>query len=103
MRFALIAVAVLAVSGCKGSCRRLAEKLCDCSLNSVDKDTCLRTASAAESSNPPQPADEMNCSALYDNCDCRLIDTPEGKVRCGLARPPLNGSPGDAGASDGGP
>lgn len=93
MRLFVIAAAALALSACKGNCRQLSERLCECAVNSVEKDTCLRTASAAEGANPPTPDDEIVCSALLKppdggtGCDCRLIDTRDGKIRCGLARP----------------
>ena len=96
MRLFLVLIAVVLASGCKGSCRRLAEELCNCATNSLDKDTCLRTAAAAESGAAPTETDEKNCAVLLPGCDCRLIATPQGKVRCGLARPALVGTP-DAG------
>jgi hypothetical protein len=104
MRLIVIAAAVLALAGCKSQCRQLSERLCECTINSVERDSCLRTASAAEGSNPPTPADEDYCKELLKPadggppCDCRLIDTKIGKVRCGLARPgpsdPAGGSGG---------
>ena len=47
MRLLLVAAAALALSACKGNCRQLSERLCECAINSVEKDTCLRTAAAA--------------------------------------------------------
>jgi hypothetical protein len=96
-RLALLAAAVtLLASGCKSECRQLAEVLCQCSLNSVDQANCLTAAGTAEGANPPTPEDNNRCQELLPQpdgggCDCRLIDTPAGKVRCGLARPPPNG------------
>lgn len=89
MRFlGLVVFAVVALAGCKGPCRQLSEKLCDCELNSQLKQGCLTRASNSESANPPRPQDDAYCQAILDakECDCRLIDTPEGKKRCGLAR-----------------
>jgi hypothetical protein len=83
----VVALPALALSACKGNCRQLSEKMCDCALNTVDKDSCLQRVASSEGVNPPTPADEAACAKLKDTCDCRLIDTPEGKVRCGLARP----------------
>jgi hypothetical protein len=92
MRWLVLGLAVVALGGCKGQCRQLSERLCECSLNSVERDTCLRTAGAAEPANPAQPEDEAACAELLKppeqgGCDCRLIDTRAGKIRCGLARP----------------
>lgn len=86
--FLLAALAALALTGCKTKCRQLSEKLCDCAINTAERDNCLRRASNAESINPPSETDEGYCGGLLESCDCRLIDTPTGKVNCGLARPP---------------
>ena len=92
----MVAVAALFVTGCKSQCRQLAEVLCNCSLNSVDQTNCLTAAGTAEGANPPSFDDNVVCQELLPQpdgggCDCRLIDTPEGKIRCGLARPPPDG------------
>jgi hypothetical protein len=83
--FALLAA--LALTGCKTKCRQLSEKLCDCAINTTERDNCLRRASNAESISPPTETDEAYCEGLLTQCDCRLIDTAQGKVNCGLARP----------------
>ncbi|MEN9799905.1 MAG: hypothetical protein RL653_3602 [Pseudomonadota bacterium] len=77
---------LLALSGCKGPCRQLSEKLCDCAANSTEKTACLQRAANEESRIAVQPEDELRCEGLLEACDCRLVDTPEGKQRCGLAR-----------------
>lgn len=79
--------AALTLSGCKSKCRQLSEKLCDCTSTTTDKTACLTAASTNESNNPPSEAAEATCAGLLDGCDCRLIDTALGKVKCGLARP----------------
>jgi hypothetical protein len=83
----LIAVAALALTGCKSQCRQLSEKLCDCAINSSERDNCLRRASNSETVSPPTEVDEAYCQGLLETCDCRLIDTTQGKIDCGLARP----------------
>ena len=75
---------LLVTSGCKSQCRILSEKLCDCTVNSTDKTACLQLASQQETNFPPSVEQEAVCKSLED-CDCRLIDTPSGKERCGLA------------------
>lgn len=82
-----MAALVLSATGCKGQCRQLSEKLCECSTNSAEKDACLRRASSRESGITLTPENETTCAALLPKCDCKLIDTAEGKVNCGLARP----------------
>jgi len=87
-----LAVAAFALAGCKSNCRQLSERLCECTINSIERDSCLRTAGAAEGSNPPSAEAEVLCANLLKpadggtGCDCRLIDTKAGKVACGLAR-----------------
>lgn len=81
-------LALSLLSGCKNSCQQLSEKLCDCTINSVERTNCLQRVSSKAALSEPTDADEATCEALYDECDCRLIDTPQGKVRCGLALPP---------------
>ncbi|MBX7096462.1 MAG: hypothetical protein K1X89_02010 [Myxococcaceae bacterium] len=99
MRLLVVAAfSLLALTGCKSPCRRLSEKLCDCSVNSLAKTDCLQRVGNAEAANPPTAADDATCTALYEGCDCRLIDTPEGKVRCGLARPAVLSAAADAGS-----
>jgi hypothetical protein len=85
----VLSVVVAVVAGCKSPCRQLSEKLCDCALNTADKNSCLQAASSQESTNPPSETANTYCKGLLDanTCDCRLTDTPQGKVNCGLARP----------------
>ena len=87
LALALAIAALAALPGCKSKCRQLTEKLCDCTTNSLDKQNCLTLASTRESSSPPTAADDARCEALLPGCDCHTIDTAEGKVACGLARP----------------
>jgi hypothetical protein len=86
----VLGLVVAGLAGCKTNCRQLSEKLCDCALNTTDKNTCLQRASQNEGANPPSPTDEQNCAALLPICDCHLVDTAQGKANCGLARPLAN-------------
>ncbi|MDP2270357.1 MAG: hypothetical protein Q8N23_30175 [Archangium sp.] len=78
---------LLVTSGCKSQCRLLSEKACDCTVNSTDKTACLTRASQQDSTfnSMPTAEDEDRCEALLEQCDCRLVDTAAGKMRCGLA------------------
>lgn len=81
-------VAALLGAGCKSPCRQLAEKLCECATNSVEREGCLREAQRREA-NPVREItaeDQKACEALVEQCDCHLIDTAAGKRACGLAR-----------------
>jgi hypothetical protein len=72
--------------GCKGSCRQLSEKLCDCQVTTSAKTACLARVASEETRIGPTAAQEATCSQLLQSCDCHQIDTPEGKRACGLAR-----------------
>lgn len=82
-----LALVAVTAAGCKGQCRQLSEKQCECAVNTVVRDTCLRNASANESNFPPTAADEAWCAQYVSVCDCRLVDTPQGKINCGYAWP----------------
>lgn len=91
MRPVLVLIAAslaLSLTGCKSACRQLSERLCECAINSTERTNCVTLAGNAEGNNPPTPADETFCKAHLNGCDCRLIDTLDGKVRCGLAKDP---------------
>jgi hypothetical protein len=78
-------------AACKGDCRKLSEKLCNCAANTADKNTCIQTAATEQGRVGTTPQDEQVCAALYDGCDCHTVNTPQGKVACGIARPPPDG------------
>lgn len=84
----VLLVVAAAVSGCKGPCRQLSEKLCDCAANTTLRTACLTRASNNDSNALPTEEDALRCKALIPGCDCRLIETPAGKVACGLSRDP---------------
>ena len=77
---------VLVGPGCKGECRRLSEKLCECATTPAEKNACLQTAATKESSFGTDASEESVCSKLYKGCDCHTVNTSEGKRACGLAR-----------------
>ena len=77
----------LALAGCKTNCRQLSEAICECATTSTNRTNCLSAAANAEQSNYPSAADEEACGALLPVCDCRLVDTAQGKANCGMARP----------------
>ena len=79
-------LALFALTGCKGNCRQLAEKLCDCQPNTSAKDACLEQVSSEESRVGTTAKDEQVCATLIDTCDCHTVNTAEGKRNCGLAR-----------------
>jgi len=80
------AALALLVLGCKGNCRQLSEKLCDCQVTTAAKTACLQRVASEEGRIGPKAADEAVCQQFLQTCDCHQIDTPEGKRACGLAR-----------------
>jgi hypothetical protein len=82
------AVFSLVLAGCANPCLKLAEKLCECSATTTARDSCKSSASNEQSLVTITTDDEERCSALIDQCDCHSLDTPEGKLACGLARDP---------------
>jgi hypothetical protein len=86
-------------AGCASPCRQLTEKQCDCLVSQFDRNACRQRAATNENVYPATAEDSARCEQLLPQCDCRLIDTPEGKKRCGFARAP---SPCDADLPDGG-
>lgn len=84
----LLVVLAFVAGGCKSYCRQLSEKVCDCTSSSTEKTNCLSSAANKENSGVLVTAeDETHCQALLTECDCRLIDTPAGKERCGYSVP----------------
>ena len=84
-------------------CRQLSERQCDCQASSYDRNTCLQRAATNESTFVPTAGDNQRCAELVEQCDCRLIDTPEGKRKCGFARRDACDADRDAGCvEDGG-
>jgi hypothetical protein len=83
---ALLCSTLSGLAGCKGACRELAEKLCDCAANSVERELCLRRAAQEENRVEPTAEDELVCEQKIAGCDCRQLETDEGKRACGLAR-----------------
>ncbi len=93
----------LAFAGCKTACRQLSEKMCDCMASSFDRNACLQRAATNDGTAMPGQADNERCAELIEVCDCRLIDTPEGKQKCGFARRPSCDAEVDSGCvTDGG-
>ena len=76
---------LLVTSGCKSQCRLLSEKACDCTVSTTDRTGCLSRAATQEGTFPPTADNEDRCEELLAQCDCRLVDTAAGKMRCGLA------------------
>jgi hypothetical protein len=101
----LISSALLALTGCKSSCRELSERRCDC-VDPVNRTACLQAV--ADEQTRVEETDEQlatceeklaTCAAPPDETDpnsqdeeavtrrfCAFIRTDAGKQACGLAR-----------------
>jgi hypothetical protein len=96
--FAVLSLALLGLSGCKGACRELSEKLCDCSTNSVQRELCIRRAANDEARVEPSSEEEAVCEARLESCNCDALRPDQdnvdedainqAKMTCGLARDP---------------
>ena len=87
MLAAAAALSLLALSGCKNPCLELAQQICDCKSTSTLRDTCNQQASEQNGRVTVTADDEAVCKGLKDKCDCHTLDTLEGKLNCGMARP----------------
>jgi len=81
------ACALFAGAGCKGPCRQLAERLCTCLASTAAEDACLQNVANEDGRIGPTSQDNAVCAQLLYQCDCHTVNTVEGKVACGLARP----------------
>ena len=87
---------LLFAAGCKNPCRRLAEQLCECTDNTLERESCIRGISQRESAVDITEEDEAFCRSRLEVCNCEQLDptrpenTPEriaeAKRACGLAR-----------------
>lgn len=99
----LFGLTVLTMLGCKSPCRQLSERQCECLQSSFERNTCLQRVATLESTATVTVEDSARCAELVEQCDCRLVDTPEGKRKCGYARREACDADRDAGClSDGG-
>jgi len=105
-RFAALAVlslALLGLSGCKGACRELSEKVCDCSTNSVQRELCIRRAANDEARVEPTSEEEAVCEQRLGVCKCEVLQPDQdnvseeiinqAKVNCGLANGEIQPTP----------
>ncbi len=86
---ATLLAAAFALAGCKGNCRQLSEKLCECQPTTLERQSCLSAVAQEEQRVQPSAHDEQVCGALLKakpGCDCHNTDTAEGMRACGLAR-----------------
>ena len=93
---AVCAAALLGLTGCGSPCQDLGDRICDCQPSGTLRDNCKAGVKNQISSGAEQPTeeDQARCQALLETCVdraepwrevCNFIQTPEGKVACGLS------------------
>lgn len=85
-RLLLTALLSLGLDACGSNCLNLAKKICDCQPTASQRDTCNTEATNQKGLIDITAKDEEVCAVALKNCDCRLLNTPEGKVECAQAR-----------------
>lgn len=90
LAFLVLPLLLATLNGCKGPCRELSEKLCDCQqLSPQQKTNCKSRVGQRESQIDLDSADETVCEGYLGTCGgCNTLETDEGKRACGLARSP---------------
>jgi hypothetical protein len=84
--FGILAAVSVGLSGCKGPCRQLSERLCECERSTFERENCLQDVSTKDGSATVTADDEAFCQSKLEVCDCNALDTVEGKRNCGLVR-----------------
>jgi hypothetical protein len=83
---ATLALALAVATGCTSPCNQLADQICNCQTTQNNRNSCNAEESTRADQVSPTDAQEQACSNLIPLCDCNVLDTPQGKVNCGLAR-----------------
>jgi hypothetical protein len=85
----LLALCALVVQGCGDACLNLASQICSCLPDDGTRANCNTQAKNQASNFPISAADDAYCQKKLDNnvCDCTQINTPQGKLDCGVAYP----------------
>ncbi|TMA27934.1 MAG: hypothetical protein E6J78_08175 [Deltaproteobacteria bacterium] len=87
LRLFACVLSVSLAAGCGDACRTLASQICQCLPDDGSRAACNQRAKESEANFSVRPADEKFCQQQLDShaCDCNQLNTPEGKVGCGLA------------------
>lgn len=98
-RASLLLACVLTLTlaaGCGDACLNLASRICGCLPDDGNRGACNARAKAQEANFPLRKQDQAFCQKQLDTgaCDCTKLNTPEGKVGCGLSPSPAGAAPG---------
>ena len=94
LRILACMLSLLCTAGCGDACLSLASQVCSCLPDDGTRAACNRRAQDSEASFPIRPEDAKYCQQRLDSnaCDCNKLQTPAGKMACGLSYDSL-GSP----------
>ena len=91
----LLLGALAAIVGCGSPCQDLADRICDCQPAGTLRDSCKSSVKNQIGSGAQRPtdADQVFCQQklqtckdpLEDGAACTRLQSPQGKVDCGLA------------------
>lgn len=94
---ALAALLALPLAGCGNPCQDLGNRICSCAGGGTSADTCRQQITNLLKDAGVGTDDEAFCSAKLDTCAvpsqpegvrfCEWVNTPCGKLQCGLANP----------------
>lgn len=89
---------LLLAAGCGDACLKLADQICSCQPDQASQANCQQRARDEEGIFNVRKQDEQLCQNLLDSnsCDCRKLDTPEGRQACGTS---ISMAPGDGAPS----
>jgi hypothetical protein len=78
---------LLLAAGCGNACLELADQICGCQPDQVTQANCQQRARDEEGVFNVRKQDEQFCQHLLDthSCDCKKLDTPEGRQACGTS------------------
>jgi len=85
LRLAGCVLTLSLAAGCGNPCRDLASKICSCLPDDGTRAACNTRARQQESNFAVRKEDEQICQQKLDSCDCTMLNTPEGRVNCGVA------------------
>jgi hypothetical protein len=98
-RFSAAVLAALGLwgMGCADPCEELAERICTCQPTETSQSACKSRVEEQLDKGPDKPTagDDNYCEKLLDRCHdpeddravCARLETPQGKIDCGLAYP----------------
>lgn len=86
LRLLACVVTISLAAGCGDACRNLAGQVCQCLPDDGTRAACNQRAKDSEAVFGLRSQDQAFCQHQLDThaCDCKVLDTPEGKAGCGL-------------------